>query len=148
MAPLHLEKELRLDLKKCDQCMKMVKHTYFCDFCGMNFCSECTIKEAHEENFDKFTDVIECRQIHKPIKDLTKIDEVVSSREKIVEGENHPNNETCQCGKSTKNDYFECKDCGNNFCPDCPTAPIGDNCLQCLMNNNSELYPVTSTPKK
>ena len=40
---------------------------------------------------------------------------------------NNPSNETCQCGKSKNNDYFECKDCGKNFCADCPTAPIGDN---------------------
>ena len=117
----------------------------------MNFCSECTSKEVYDGNFYKVRDIIDCKQIHKPLKDITQNEDAslqISSRENHVEEENHPSNETCQCGKSKTNDYLEYKDCGKNFCADCPTAPVGDNCLECLMNNNSELYPVTSIPKK
>ena len=41
--------------------------------------------------------------------------------------------EQCECGKPNKIENFKCDDCGKIFCKKCPDAPIGTNCLACLI---------------
>ena len=54
------------------------------------------------------------------------------------------NIENCQCGKKNKVEHFRCDDCEKVFCKDCPTAPIGNNCIECNLEVSSL---VSSTPK-
>lgn len=108
-AYLHLETELKLNLKKCDRCMKVANQTYFCDFCGMNFCFGCTTEEAHDENFDKFRDIIDCKQIHESLKD-SDVNENADDKE----------NEEPQTHEMDNN---ECKEC-----------TYDDKCVPCIMS--------------
>ena len=41
--------------------------------------------------------------------------------------------EQCECGKLNMIENFKCDDCGKIFCEKCPDAPIGTNCLACLI---------------
>ena len=78
--------------------------------------------------------------------DKDDVSMLINDGDHYIEVENSPSVETCQCGKPDKKVNFECQDCGKHFCVDCPTAPIDDNCLECMMLVES--YPVTSTPTK
>ena len=101
--------QLKLNLKKCDRCMKVANQTYFCDFCGMNFCFGCTTEEAHDENFDKFRDIIDCKQIHESLKD-SDVNENADDKE----------NEEPQTHEMDNN---ECKEC-----------TYDDKCVPCIMS--------------
>ena len=50
----------------------------------------------------------------------------------------------CQC-EGKKEIIFECKDCRNVFCEDCPNSPIGNNCVECMI---IETTPISPTPVK
>ena len=101
--------------KHCDQCDSESDRTYYCEFCGKNFCSKCTLKQAHEEYYSKFTQIVGCEQIHistdenqEPGHDsIMNVDDV----EVIVEVDKQDNTEYCQCGKSNHIENFKCIDC-------------------------------------
>ena len=59
--------------------------------------------------------------------------------------ENSVEEENCQCGKPYKDKNFKCNICRKYFCNRCPTGPVDNNCLECLL---SESRPITSTPIK
>ena len=46
-------------------CNEIAPLLYFCEFCKLDFCIKCTLKEAHEEGYDKTTQIKDCRQIHR-----------------------------------------------------------------------------------
>ena len=52
-----------IELKRCHKCWKAEVNLYYCDFCGNDFCSNCTIQQAYEENYKKITDILGCDQI-------------------------------------------------------------------------------------
>ena len=54
--------------------------------------------------------------------------------------------EQCGCGKPNKTENFKCSDCGKLFCATCTDAPIGTDCLACLIVESNKIY--TSTPEK
>ena len=45
--------------------------------------------------------------------------------------------QNCQCGKPTKQENFNCDECRKHFCNNCPTKPIGEHCLECLVNEST-----------
>ena len=49
--------------------------TYFCEFCCTNFCTNCTLREAHDENYDKITNIISCKQIHLQTQNTNEIED-------------------------------------------------------------------------
>ena len=53
------------NLQTCENCNQQVLNRYFCEFCEKNFCSHCTVKEAHDRNIQKEDDdEPKCRSIH------------------------------------------------------------------------------------
>ena len=48
--------------KQCDKWESETDHTYYCEFCGKNFSSKCTIEQAHKEYYSKFTDIVGCEK--------------------------------------------------------------------------------------
>ena len=75
----------------------------------MNFCFGCTTEEAHDENFDKFRDIIDCKQIHESLKD-SDVNENADDKE----------NEEPQTHEMDNN---ECKEC-----------TYDDKCVPCIMS--------------
>ena len=58
--------EKKASLEKCDHCDKLVKNTYYCEFCGKSFCSSCTVQEAHYRNmYNQEEHPKQCTSIHK-----------------------------------------------------------------------------------
>ena len=124
--------------KPCYKCKNETLHLYYCDLCDKDFCSDCTVAMAHDGNYNKFTDIVECRLIHQV---MTNEDEPEMT---VDDGENTIS-KICQCKKAAKVDLFECEKCQIYFCEDCAMYPIPDqtNCLKCMA---SEI--LTSTPNK
>ena len=75
---------LRNELKKCDKCGKGNINLYYCNFCGKNFCCECTKEQAHDEEFAKFTEKIGCDEIHDtiPKDDASPVNEIELEKKK------------------------------------------------------------------
>ena len=125
-------------LNYCEKCKNPAINLYYCDFCGKSFCSECTVKEAHDKNYI-VEEIKGCKQIHEnEIKDNPELaDELeMSTDEKDDEyqtNENINNDETCECDRK-KEITFKCKDCGKSFCEECPKRPINKICIPCMMH--------------
>ena len=86
-------------------------------------------------------------QIHYPVtnvqhqlSELNVNDEMVDN---LIDMDNSIETENCQCGKPNKSENFKCKDCEKYFCEKCPSGPIENNCLECIM---VEAGIVSSTP--
>ena len=130
-------------------CKGVTHFPYFCEFCGENFCAKCTVKEAHDENYITTTDVLGCKEIHQsnnakkaPSHDSTmEVDDV----DKVTELDKSADIAFCQCRKSNDIENYKCKDCDKIFCKNCPTGPVGEHCLECIL---VEFRPATSTPKR
>ena len=52
---------------KCDRCRNKTAISYFCEFCKMDFCYECTEKEAHKKDLYKENENVGCSDIHKVV---------------------------------------------------------------------------------
>ena len=129
----------------CNNCIGTTLQTYYCEFCQSNFCTNCTLKEAHNEHYDKYTNGIGCKEIH--IQKQTKNDNHDDEESDMAIDDNVVkfDIEKCECGRSTSKENFKFNDCEKIFCKDCPTAPVGSNCIECYMNS-SEV--ISSTPIK
>ena len=58
---------MEVEEKICVNCKGVAPFPYFCEFCDENFCAKCTVKEAHDENYIKTTNVISCKDIYQSI---------------------------------------------------------------------------------
>ena len=144
----HNEKE-NVKIINCDNCNEGKTHLYYCEFCSYNFCIKCTVEEAHDKSYPKSTKIAGCMQIHYPVtnvqhqlSELNVNDEMVDN---LIDMDNSIETENCQCGKPNKSENFKCKDCEKYFCEKCPSGPIENNCLECIM---VEAGIVSSTPIK
>ena len=63
-------------LKYCDKCTNPETHLYYCEFCDKNFCSNCTLEEAHDKNYTVSAEIGGCNQIHTKIDTDDEPDEV------------------------------------------------------------------------
>jgi hypothetical protein len=113
---------------------------YYCEFCEINLCVNCTVEEAHEENYMETVNVHKCKQIHrsgddehddKPINSNIDIEEM--DTEDVVVGIDKANEiQNCQCGRSRQQGNLECKELKKLFCENCPSRPIELNCIECM----------------
>ena len=54
------------ETEKCHRCQNLAKQRYYCEFCRRNFCSSCTIGEAHVKNiYNPEEHSNQCLSIHK-----------------------------------------------------------------------------------
>lgn len=127
--------------KKCDKCDNVNINLYYCNFCGKNFCCECTKEQAHDEQFTKFTEIVDCEQLHDTItkEDYSPDQEIALEKEKVEQSL------YCDCGKSCSEDTFKCEECRKFFCRSCPAGPI-ENELQCIKCMFDDEMMITSTP--
>ena len=141
------EDSSELESQTCNNCMGSTLQTYFCEFCCSNFCTNCTLREAHDENYDKITNIISCKQIHLQTQNTNDIedDEEVDMVTVDDVDEKSVTVEKCVCERSSSKENFKCDDCEKYFCKDCPTGPVGLNCIECYMNSSLVL---SSTPVK
>jgi hypothetical protein len=51
-------------MHQCSSCEIETNLTYYCEIWDSDFCSQCTIKEAHVEDPNKSNDMAECKNIH------------------------------------------------------------------------------------
>ena len=135
----------------CENCDSASTQLYYCELCRRNFCINCTIKEAHDKWYNKTTKILNCDQIHTKKYKLgssledEQMDIPTDETNMQFDIENASEIKHCNCGKPYKTENFKCTDCGKNFCDMCPDAPIGENCLACLI---VEARPMTSAPIK
>ena len=93
---------------------------------------------------------MDCEQIHQSTDNDQHNKEYLNKTNDYNDDE-HDNEENvhvdknCQCEKSRKQIIFECIDCRNAFCEDCPTGPVGSHCIECML---IETRPLSSTPVK
>ena len=50
--------------RQCKKCNQRSNLTYYCEFCDESYCSKCTVKEAHDNNFIKSNILAECMNVH------------------------------------------------------------------------------------
>ena len=158
---LHAENICKIFLKegKCFQKDCASRHPYRCKYfrrgCKRgNDCvylhqqknNDCLIENeiisdtnAHENNdymeIDKNVDISENK------KDEVIVNEGYLESNEEVEKQNKASDESneihvdeeCECGKPNKKENFKCDVCGKIFCDKCPDAPIGENCLPCMI---------------
>jgi uncharacterized protein (UPF0276 family) len=67
----------------CENCNEAAFVQYYCEFCERNLCVNCTVKEAHKENYMETVNVHECKQIH--ISGDDEHDELINSNIDIDE---------------------------------------------------------------
>ena len=134
-AYLHVETEVKVNAKKCERCAKFTYKIFFCEFCEKEFCNNCILEQAHDVDYNKSSQINDCTQIHEvTIKvNLNGTFEEESDKENDIEID--VDREMCQCKESDAEIIFKCKDCEKSYCKNCPTRPIGSNCIDCYMEN-------------
>ena len=171
---VYIHKKNMRETNKCDQCKEPTHMSYYCEFCGSNFCSHCTIKEAHFKEFNIIN--ISCNNLHKTTNETCmksknnkkdpndkmeieqsniEVIELLEYDEKEKENDqfetellNQDAHKNCACNKY-QGEIYKCDKCKNIFCEECPAAPLKVDteihCLQCLVD---ETMIYTSTPCK
>ena len=105
------EEESKYVHKKCERCEKKAFNMYYCEFCGKDFCNECTNDKAHTKKTP--ADELDCNHIHKVLND--DLNEVENDNVTMTE------HDECQCGKNDKRN-FQCDLCSKYFCDACSVS--------------------------
>ena len=122
-------------MKYCEKCCNPEVNLYYCNFCEKNFCSKCTLEEAHDENYMATTDITQCKQIHEKMKDNENTTEEFDMSIDNTD-EDNTKVENSKCNEHEKEIFFKCTDCKKSFCKNCPSRPINDMCIDCMMNED------------
>ena len=59
-----IEEKNKQETHTCENCKDKVFQYYYCQFCSHNYCTKCTIDEAHDVNYNSETNIVRCEQIH------------------------------------------------------------------------------------
>jgi hypothetical protein len=134
-----IKDNIEVELQLCENCDGSSPQIYYCEFCRNNFCINCTVKEAHDDWYNRTTKIFECEQIHvmkqksESNLDVDEMDILSDETNCHIDTDNSDDIKQCECGKPNKEENFKCDDCGKVFCDMCPNAPVGTNCLACLI---------------
>ena len=92
-------------------------------------------KNAHEiiDNMELDRNVSENEKNEMMEHEVESTEEVYEQDQETDESKEMHIDEECGCGKPNKVENFKCDDCGKVFCDKCPDAPIGENCLACMI---------------
>ena len=50
--------------RQCEKCKKTSILTYYCELCEESYCSQCTVREAHDKDLNKSKILVECKNVH------------------------------------------------------------------------------------
>ena len=56
--------ESKKKIQQCHNCEIKANLTYYCEICDSDFCSQCTLKDAHVEDQNKSNDTAQCKNVH------------------------------------------------------------------------------------
>ena len=104
-------------MKKCERFEKFTDQRYYCEFCGCDFCYDCTQRDAHVQTFD-LGDKMNCLKLHKEFE--YEIDNLDANNKNIEEAnlvkpldtkDNYDIEETSEFLTLTPKKKNECENC-------------------------------------